>query len=172
MSIRQSGSVWVCLGLSGSVSHVRVVHVCVRPTPLPPPHAPPLSSPPLTLLTPLLKTLLAPWMAWMTVDDQRVARAVRRSFVNELHPDVLEPLVLVDARRPDLDERVNSPCVRFYPRTCLNGQRKRSAPTVAWSVQAQSPRRLGQMRQTRLSRSTSTGTGEHKAHPPSRAEYC
>ena len=40
----------------------------------------------------------------MTVDDQGLARAVRRSFVNELHLDVLEPLVLVDARRPDLDE--------------------------------------------------------------------
>ena len=49
----------------------------------------------------------------MTVDDQRVARAVRRSFVNELRPDVLEPLVLVDARRPDLDERANSPWARF-----------------------------------------------------------
>ena len=32
LSVRLSGSVWVCLGLSGSVSHVRVVHVCVRPT--------------------------------------------------------------------------------------------------------------------------------------------
>ena len=87
-----------------------------------PPHAPLLSSPPLTLLTPLLETLLAPWMAWMTVDDQRVARAVKRSFVNELHPDVLEPLVLVDARRPDLDERANSRLVRFHPRNCLNLQ--------------------------------------------------
>ena len=41
---------------------------------------------------------------WMTVDDPRVARAIKRSFVNELLPDVLEPLILVDARRPDLDE--------------------------------------------------------------------
>ena len=31
---------------------------------------------------------------------------------------------------------------------------------------------LGQMRQTRLSRYTSTGTGEHKAHPPNRTGYC
>ena len=111
-------SVWVCLTSACGAC------VCAPNTTLPPPHALPLSSPPLTLLTPLLKTLLSPWMAWMTVDDPRVARAVRRSFVNELHPDVLEPLVLVGARRPDLDERANSPLVRFHPRNCLNLQQR------------------------------------------------
>ena len=104
VSVSLGPSVWVCLGLSGSVSHVRVVHVvhvCVPSTTPLTPRPPSLFTSPHTSHPLPSKRCWRHGWPWMTVDDQGVARAVTRSFVNELHLDVLEPVVLVDARRPD-----------------------------------------------------------------------
>ena len=97
VSLGLSGSVWVCLTCACGAC------VCA-------PNTTPSTPCPSSLFTsphtphPSPQNAAGAMDGGMTVDDPRVARAVRRSFVNELHPDVLEPLILVDARRPDRDE--------------------------------------------------------------------